>query len=593
MALPIRRSLCRYHAAGSCMHGQNCSYAHGEEMIGSRVGDAEPISPEGLNDWGYEQDEPRRVRHIICKHWQASDGGCWKGDQCSFAHGSNAIGSKEGEPNPPARDRESEDDDGRQVRYKLCRDWKNYQCVRGDSCPFAHGFQNINTKAGDPNRESEESAAPAASLPPEPIPSMPQGWKQTCRYWLQGFCERGDSCSFAHVDRAGASAFSNASATSSAPAAAPKPAPPPPPPPPRTMEPKPISEKLRTWKTNSCKFGDTCPNILTCHEAHFDHELRQAGERVPPPCHRQQGKPKFSSLCPLFALAKCPDGPDCAKAHGLQELEVPILQNFDSRDFDLDTEDDYLTVRAGDIVHRVPHSQDHVENWIRVRTTTSPPVEGWVPGWAIEETDTSTDPLAMLADFLQFLEGNGGSATEGDVNIWAAQDKVRREYMASPIDFSRTITQVRVTPVTQEAAEGSWLFSLEGFRGQTSPSKQSGQTSSTKASSTPNDDRPDPWDQDLDPWARGRLDQGRPKRKAPTSNTPVSSATNLPPARSTMQGHASSRAPLSQAQPQVSLPDSLGLLNLTPGHLRGASIKDLIAASKLIADELNRRFNES
>jgi len=84
----FKSAACIYFEKGNCFR-KNCSFAHGEEELTAA---REP------NGAGQEKEIrevlPRRFKHDLCRRWEAN-GTCFKGEECTFAHGEAELQKKD------------------------------------------------------------------------------------------------------------------------------------------------------------------------------------------------------------------------------------------------------------------------------------------------------------------------------------------------------------------------------------------------------------------------------------------------------------------------------------------------------------------
>ncbi|CAE7702614.1 bioC [Symbiodinium sp. CCMP2592] len=138
------------------------------------------------------------VKRTICKFWE--DGACKNGATCTWAHGAEELGMPLS-PRPEAM--------GPNAKKTLCKFWLQGTCTKGSSCTFAHGDQELVGSATSTAPVSslwqglmQRRSAAVSTAPPQGswrAPSAGVSSKRTiCKFWEQGLCTKGDSCTFAH-----------------------------------------------------------------------------------------------------------------------------------------------------------------------------------------------------------------------------------------------------------------------------------------------------------------------------------------------------------------------------------------------------------
>ena len=250
----LKLKLCAWHdSPGGCKSGDSCGYAHGEHELGQ---------PRPQTGWG-GCAAPGYQAHVglaaeasglawghktrLCKFWV--DGGCDRGDACMFAHGEADLHQKTGGSAPSAYQAPVP------LKLKLCA-WHDSPggCKSGDSCGYAHGEHELGQPrpqtgwggCAAPGYQAHVGLAAEAS-------GLAWGHKtRLCKFWVDGGCDRGDACMFAHGE-----ADLHQKTGGSAPSA--------------YQAPVPLKLKLCAWHDSpgGCKSGDSCGY------AHGEHELRQ------------------------------------------------------------------------------------------------------------------------------------------------------------------------------------------------------------------------------------------------------------------------------------------------------------------------------
>lgn len=130
----------RHHSAAI---GTSCTSTHNESELGTMVGVA-PNSMQvlqgaaGCKGGGY-------VKWKLCKFF-ANYGECTKGNACTFAHGEDELGTPAGRG---AGDRVLQESGAQaprvQTKWEMCRHFPVGKCWKGDQCTFAHSEDEIGT----------------------------------------------------------------------------------------------------------------------------------------------------------------------------------------------------------------------------------------------------------------------------------------------------------------------------------------------------------------------------------------------------------------------------------------------------------------
>ncbi|CAJ1371784.1 unnamed protein product [Effrenium voratum] len=193
--------LCRFAAMGTCKHGDDCKFAHGEHEQERPIDWEEKPKSRFCSHFRErrfcqfgrycvfahaeeELQEGDRRKTLLCK--QYFEGGCNRGGDCDFAHG-------EAEQRQPPGWQEK-------PKMKLCEKFPNF-CEFGRYCHNAHGqekpkeelckkfFQKGFCKHGRycPKAHAEEELQESAR-------------RKTllCKMQKSGFCWKGNDCNFAH-----------------------------------------------------------------------------------------------------------------------------------------------------------------------------------------------------------------------------------------------------------------------------------------------------------------------------------------------------------------------------------------------------------
>lgn len=227
-----KRTICKFWEQGSCTRGADCTFAHGSadlaEVNGGRV-HQESVAAVG-------------TKRTICKFWV--EGACTKGAVCSFAHGEEEIGAPLPTPDTmqPMHPMQPMQPLGQGagpngVKRTICKFWEQGTCTKGGECTWAHGHEELGAaipveRAVAVKRNSTvfTTLQPYATAVPvkggkgmtgkshgqtsvfqmqgqapqfEVLQSLSFGVEQPvkktmCKFWLEGQCTRGASCTWAH-----------------------------------------------------------------------------------------------------------------------------------------------------------------------------------------------------------------------------------------------------------------------------------------------------------------------------------------------------------------------------------------------------------
>jgi len=145
-----KTKVCTNHAGGYCARGESCTFAHGEEELGTLQGSSGAMQQQ---QWGQPQQQQQGSgfkKSKLCHHF-AQSGTCGRGEACGFAHGEHELGTmqtgggagagdfmqmgKGGKGGPTTAEKEL-------FNFKTtpCNNWMNTgSCPRGERCSFAHG----------------------------------------------------------------------------------------------------------------------------------------------------------------------------------------------------------------------------------------------------------------------------------------------------------------------------------------------------------------------------------------------------------------------------------------------------------------------
>ena len=144
--------LCQSFArSGSCTEGEFCFRAHSQEEwrppTGFQSGDC-PYEAPGrrciMKDCSLKH--LTRPTYTWCTHFATSQS-CPRGDECSYAH---------------RKDQLKEDHPG--YKTKICVDWMNDECEKGQFCLLTHGVNDIVGEMGPPVTASTAAPVPLMNL---------------------------------------------------------------------------------------------------------------------------------------------------------------------------------------------------------------------------------------------------------------------------------------------------------------------------------------------------------------------------------------------------------------------------------------------
>lgn len=232
----VKRAFCRFYANGSCQRGEACTFAHAEEEIGAPIATEVLDGPDSrgppARGGGKAQDGEaicllhNKKRALSCLQ-DAGDGSgghvCKPGSECKDA-------SSRGAGTP-------------------CKFWAQGKCVKPD-CPFLHDGEAIGARR-PPTGDDFSSPRMGSSRPPKFAGGFDDGFswgpdsqaggqdwqvlcsvhnkmrrasyledagdgrmvcrpgsecqgaegsvkRSMCKFWMQGSCQRGSQCAFAH-----------------------------------------------------------------------------------------------------------------------------------------------------------------------------------------------------------------------------------------------------------------------------------------------------------------------------------------------------------------------------------------------------------
>lgn len=141
---------------GACIRGASCTFAHGEEELGT----FQPVVASNGAVASQPWTQPQQVmggciKTKICRHWERL-GSCQLGESCGFAHGEDELGTtaplnagagaaggfqqaggKGGGPTPAEKELYN-------FKTTMCNNFTNTgACQRGEKCSFAHGEDEL------------------------------------------------------------------------------------------------------------------------------------------------------------------------------------------------------------------------------------------------------------------------------------------------------------------------------------------------------------------------------------------------------------------------------------------------------------------
>ncbi|CAE6919934.1 bioC [Symbiodinium sp. KB8] len=218
-----KRTICKFWEQGLCTKGDNCTFAHGEEEIGAplvaieNIQRAEPIRPVKVTGPAVPFGGADAVvaggntKRTICRFWE--QGTCTRGD-CTWAHGEEELGA-------PVLDRATaRQGDGFAIKGKgrgreeppRHSHWAEPGSSHfGVSKVFTSAFQALPSPAVEMNRGQTGTAPSSKSVVAASRTEVKcKGWnggkgvaeqplkKTICKFWLEGQCSRGETCTWAH-----------------------------------------------------------------------------------------------------------------------------------------------------------------------------------------------------------------------------------------------------------------------------------------------------------------------------------------------------------------------------------------------------------
>lgn len=136
------------------------------------------------------------VKRTICKFFLSD--ACERGALCTFAHGEHELGEAVGGQAAPQRLQQLYHE-ASQVKRTLCKFFLEGHCERGALCGFAHSDHDIGQPVPDRAPPVRETPAPWRQPAMPVLAAPPVLQKRTmCKFFLEGSCDRGNACGFAH-----------------------------------------------------------------------------------------------------------------------------------------------------------------------------------------------------------------------------------------------------------------------------------------------------------------------------------------------------------------------------------------------------------
>jgi hypothetical protein len=172
-------------------------------------------------------------------------------------------------------------------KQTVCKFWLAGTCGKGRSCTWAHGDE-------DGNGSFSNGTSALVFKRPVPVHSLPLifpaqqfGVKRTlCKFFLQGTCDKGDACTWAHGDKELG---------------------------------VPIAEAVVEESTEDA-FDSSLAELLQAAE-----EEEQAANETQLQAETED-RPVKRTLCKFFQEGNCRNGDNCSWAHGQEELELPLTE---------------------------------------------------------------------------------------------------------------------------------------------------------------------------------------------------------------------------------------------------------------------------
>lgn len=189
--------LCKHFRRNACLNGDSCPFAHGVTELrgggggpsrgrgGRRMDGGRPMGHRGApgGGEGWPARHPGAFKTRIC--WHYIRGRCYKGATCSFAHGEEELRA----PGPPTNRTPALGVDSPLYKTRLCKHFRDGTCATGDACSFAHG-----------EAELRDPPPPAVGPDGQPVngPGTAAYKTRLCKHFVAGLCNKGAACSFAH-----------------------------------------------------------------------------------------------------------------------------------------------------------------------------------------------------------------------------------------------------------------------------------------------------------------------------------------------------------------------------------------------------------
>jgi len=168
-----------FKAASAAFGAQYSKAAHGGFAPAARG----PAGGGGAVDLG-------QTKRTMCRFWQ--QGACTRGDRCTFAHGwedVGPIGPQMVHREPPPR-------------------WEpeRFEPVHWNPPPRSNpswaGTGSMRQQGGSWPSAGVREALPGPGPGPGPAVGAPAATKRTlCKFWMQGICNNGDTCTWAHGEQ--------------------------------------------------------------------------------------------------------------------------------------------------------------------------------------------------------------------------------------------------------------------------------------------------------------------------------------------------------------------------------------------------------
>lgn len=139
-----------------------------------------------------------RYKTRLCRHY--ADGFCHRGENCTFAHGEYEISYDEGAGKGDASVSWSKGvKGGTSFKTKLCSNhMQEGYCRRGESCSFAHGEMDMRADSGFKGGKGWEGDGKAWGGGGKGSGGESRYKTRLCNNFQSGWCVRGEECAFAH-----------------------------------------------------------------------------------------------------------------------------------------------------------------------------------------------------------------------------------------------------------------------------------------------------------------------------------------------------------------------------------------------------------